>query len=346
MNSLRATLSAAIFATSLIGVSSHVSNAQEMTNVRVALPWFRNGQYAALMAADVNGYLAEEGLKLELIDGGPGKNVILTVGTGQADIGITFPSAIASARVAEQPVDVVALGAIYQMSPYGWVTLVNPGDPDPEPKDMAGKRVGIQTDGEMFIAAIANKYGIDMSSITLSTVQGGAEPLLTGAVDYVSGWVNDIPYQIEVETAKPDAPDSIRGKEWRAIMLAEVGFPNFNNVVIATGDTVKNNPELIAKFMKALARGVEFMAENPDETAKIAVGYPGQIDGIEKLSWSIPISNGLQKSDATKEHGYLWMDPSVWEGVMQFYFDNKRLARVVPTEEIMTNKFNPGILSK
>ncbi|MHA6690951.1 ABC transporter substrate-binding protein [Devosia sp. A449] len=346
MNSVRVGLSAAVFAASLFSMSGHVSIAQELTNVRVALPWFRNGQYAALMAADVNGYFAEEGLKIEPIDGGPGKNPILTVGTGQAEIGISFPSAVVSARVAEQPVDVVAIGAIYQMSPYGWVTLANPGDPDPKPEDMAGKRVGIQSDGEMFIAAVANKYGFDMSSIDLTTVQGGAEPLLTGAVDYASGWVNDIPFQIETETAKPDAADSIKGKTWKAILLAEVGFSNFNNVMIASGDTVRDNPEMIRKFMKALARGLEFMAADTAATAAISVAYPGQIDGIEKLSWSIPISNGLQQSDATREHGYLWMEPEVWEGVMQFYFDNKLLARMVPVEEIMTNEFNPGILSK
>lgn len=346
MNSLRAALSAALLATSLAGVAPPAAMAQELTHVRVALPWFRNGQYAALMAADTNGYFAEEGLEIELIDGGPGKNPILTVGTGQAEIGISFPSAIISARVSEQPVDIVAFGAIYQMSPYGWIKLADPGDPDPEPQDLAGKRVGIQTDGEMFIGAVANKYGIDMSTITLSTIQGGAEPLLIGAVDYASGWINDVPFQIETEAAKPDAPDNIRGKTWKAIMLAKVGFPNFNNVIFATGDTVRDNPELVGKFMKALARGVAFMAEYPEETARIALDYPGQIDSIEKLQWSIPISNGLQQSDMTREHGYLWMDPAVWEGVMQFYFDNKRLARMVPVDEIMTNAFNPGIRSE
>lgn len=345
MNSVRIGLSAAVFAASLFSVSGHVSFAQELTNVRVSLPWFRNGQYAAMMAADVNGYFAEEGLKLELIDGGPGKNPILTVGTGQADIGISFPSAVVSARVAEQPVDVVAVGAIYQMSPYGWVTLANPGDPDPKPEDMAGKRVGIQVDGETFITAIANKYGIDKATINLSVVQGGAEPLLTGAVDYASGWINDIPFQIETEAAKPDAPDNIKGKTWKAILLAEVGFSNFNNVIITSGDTVKNNPEMVRKFMKAMARGLEFMAADPETTATIAAAYPGQIDGIEKLSWSIPISKGLQQSEATKEHGFLYMGPEVWEGVMQFYFENGLLARTVPVEEIMTNEFNPGILS-
>jgi NitT/TauT family transport system substrate-binding protein len=334
-----------VFAASLFSMSGHVSLAQELTNVRVALPWFRNSQYAALMVADTNGYFAEEGLKLEMIDGGPGKNVVLTVGTGQAEFGISFSPAIAAARAAEQPVDVVAIGAILQMSPYGWVTLAEPGAPDLVPQDLAGKKVGIQTDGEMFIGAVAAKNGLDLSSIELSTVQGGAEPLLTGAVDFVSGWVSDIPYQIELEAAKPDAPANIKGKTWKAIKLAEVGFANYNNVLIATGDTIRGNPDLVRKFMKALARGMEFMAADPAKAADISVAYPGQMDDAAKIAWRLPIDNDLQQSAETKTHGFLWMEPAVWEGMMDFYVQADRLPRVLPASEVMTNEFNPGIVS-
>lgn len=329
-----------------VGGTATASFAQELTNVRIALPWFRNGQYSALMAADSNGYFKDEGLKIEMIDGGPGKNSVLTVGTGQAEFGITFTPSVATARAAEPPVDVVAIGVIMQRSPYGWITLVDPGAPDPKPEDMIGKRVGIQSDGEMFLGAVAKKYDLDMSKIGITTIQGGAEPLLTGQVDYASGWINDVPYLIETETAKPDAPESIRGKTWKAIMLNKVALPNYNNAVITTGAIIKDNPEMVRKFMKALARGMEFMAGHPDETAKIAVAYPGQIDDAAKINWRMSIDNGLQQSEKTKENGFLWMEPEVWQGMMEFYVNAGRLSKVVPTSEVMTNEFNPKIQSK
>lgn len=339
-------LSLAALSMSFVGGATQVSFAQELTNVRLALPWFRNGQYSALMAADAKGFFAEEGLKLEMIDGGPGKNSVLTVGTGQAEFGITFSPSVAAARAAEPPVDVVSIGAIMQESPYSWITLVNPGDPDPQPADMLGKKVGIQSDGEMFIAAVMEKYGLDLSQVELSTIQGGAEPLLTGQVEYASGWVNDVPYLIEIETAKPDAAEAIRGKEWRAIKLNDVGLKNYNNVIIATGDTIRDNPELVRKFLRAVARGMEFMATEPAEAAELALAYPGQIEDLDKIAWRMPIDNVIQQSEKTKEHGYLWMEPGIWEGMMEFYVAADRLPRVVPTSEIMTNEFNPGILSK
>lgn len=339
-------LSLAAFSMTFMGGATQVSFAQELTNIKLALPWFRNGQYSAVMAADKMGFFEEEGLAIELIDGGPGKNVILTVGTGQAEFGITFSPSVASARGAETPVDVVAIGAIMQESPYGWITLVNPGDPDPKPEDLLGKRVGIQSDGEMFIAALMDKYDLDLSKVNLSTIQSGTEPLLVGQVDFASGWVNDVPYLIELEAAKPDAPENIRGKEWKAIKLNDFALKNYNNVVITTGDTIRDNPELVRKFMKALARGMEYMAAEPEKVTEIAVAYPGQIEEEGKIGWRMPIDNQLQQSDKTKEHGFLWMEPSIWENMMEFYVEAGRMPRAVPVEEVMTNEFNPNILSK
>lgn len=339
-------VSSAVVAASMLGFSDSVAHAQELTNVRVALPWFRNGQYASLMAADVNGYFKEEGIQLEIIDGGPGKNVVLTVGSGQSEFGITFPRAIVAARTADQPIDITAVGCILQDTPYSWFTLVNPGDPDPQPKDMAGKRIGIQSDGEVFIKAVAEKYGIDLSTIQLSVVQGGAEPLLTGAVDYVSGWITDVPYKIEVETAKADAPENIKGKQWKAIMFSRVAFPNYNDCVIGTTEMIKAKPELVKGFMKALARGMEYMAANPDNASDIAAKYPGQTEELDKISWRMPIQNDMQQSQATKKSGFLWMESSTWDGMTQFYLDQKTLPRFVPAAEFATNDFNPGIQSK
>lgn len=339
-------LSSVIAMAGVFGPSYGTAHAQELTNVRVALPWFRNGQYTSLMAADVNGYFKDEGIQLEIIDGGPGKNVVLTVGTGQAEIGITFPRAIVAARTADQPVDVTAIGCILQDTPYSWITLTNPGDPDPQPKDMAGKKIGIQTDGEVFIQSVAEKYGLDLSSIELSVVQGGAEPLLTGAVDYVSGWITDLPYQIEIETAKADAPANIKGKEWKAIMFSRAGFPNYNDCLIGTTEMVKNKPDLLKGFMKALARGMEYMAANPDKASELTAKYPGQTEEIGKISWRMPIQNDMQQSGLTKKNGFLWMDALVWDGMTKFYLDQGMLPRFVPAAEFTTNDFNPGIRSK
>jgi len=335
-----------LVATATLALSTGAALADNaLTEVKVSLGWLRNSQYTQLYIADVNGYFKNEGLKLTLIDGGPGKNPVSTVGAGLADFGITGGTFIFSARLAPDPVDVVAIGAVRQKTPYVYITLANPSAPDPTPKDMEGKTVGIQTDGEIFLKGVVERNKLDMSKIKIKIVQGGLEPLLTGAVDFMSGHIGNQPYQVELEAAKSDAPANLKGKTWKVIRLSEYGVPSYNDLIFTTNAFLKQKPEVARKFLKAVARGMQFMQKDPEATAKIAASYQGQLDPIERVRWSLKIENGLNMSADTKEHHFLWMRPEVWDRQIQFYHDNKQIPRVIPAAEVMTNAFQSDVKS-
>jgi NitT/TauT family transport system substrate-binding protein len=339
---LRSLMVAAAFA-----LSADVTFAADsLTEVKVALGWLRNAQYTALYVADAKGYFKEEGLKLTLLDGGPGKSPVSTVGAGQADVGITGGTFIFAARVAPDPVDVVAIGAIRQRTTYVYITLAKPTDPEPTPKDMEGKTVGIQTDGEIFLKSIAAKNKVDMSKVKIKIVQGGLEPLLVGAVDFISGHIHNQPYQFEVEAAKPDARENIKGRTWKVIRLSDYGVPSYNDLIFATNTFLKERPEVARKFLKAVARGLQLMQSDPDGAAKIAASYDGELDPLKQVQWSLKIQNDFDVSNDTREHGFLWMRPEVWQEQMAFYHDNGQLARVLPPGEVMTTAFLSDVRSK
>lgn len=321
--------------------------AQDLQEVKIALGWFRNGQYAALMAADVEGYFKDEGIAIELLDGGPGKNPIAIVGVGQADFGVVFGTSVFRARLASTPVDLTAVGAMIQGGPYAYIRLADKGAPEPSPKDMEGKRIGIQSDGEVFLKAFAAANDVDYDSLQVQIVQGGAEPLLTGQVDYFSGWVTNQTFQIETETSAEDAPDSIRGKIWQGMLLSDYAVNSYGDVIVTQTRTVEENPELVEKVLRAVARGLKLAEEQPEHVAEIVAAYPGQLDSEEKMFWRMTsgVQNGLAKSDATREHGYLWMEPEVWKEYQQFYLDTGEIDRVMDPSEFSTNAFNPGIKS-
>jgi len=317
-----------------------------LKEVRVALAWLRNGQYSALMAADAKGFFAEEGLKLSLVDGGPGKNSVPAVGAGQADFGVHGGSQVFLARLAPQPVDIVAIGTLLQELPLSYITLANPGDPDPTPKDMEGKTVGIQADGEMFLKALADRNGVDMSKVKIETVLANAEPLLIGKVDYFSGMLHNQTYQVEIEAAKPDAPANLRGKVWKAVRFQEYGVPSYGDVIFTTSETIKTNPELVKHFLRAVGKGLQFILANPEETVALVDAYPGQIERADKLAWRLRIQNPLAKSTETDKNGLMWMSEKVWDDSMAFYKAADKIPRVIPASEMMTNAFNPQIEAK
>ncbi len=100
--------------------------------VKTQLGWLRNGEFAPVMVADAKGFFAEEGIKHRILDRGPGKNPVPLVGAGQAHFGITAGgNAVFQARLAPDPVDIVAVGTLLQLGPYSYITLADRGAPDP-----------------------------------------------------------------------------------------------------------------------------------------------------------------------------------------------------------------------
>ena len=314
----------------------------QTVEVRTQLGWLRNGEFAPIMVAEAKGFFAEEGIKHRILDGGPGKNPVPIVGVGQAHFGITAGgNAVFQARLAPDPVDVIAVGTLLQRGPYSYITLASPGDPAPKPKDLEGKVLGIQSDGDIFIKAFAQKHNLDLAKIKIETVQANAEPLLVGRVDFFSGWITNQTFQIEQEAAKPDASPRLRGKTWKAISYFEYGVPSYSDVIFTTGKIVRENPDLVRRYLRAVARGMQYILDHPDETVQLVANFPEQVEKADKLAWRWKIQNALFVSEDTRKNGLLWMNARVWEEMMAFYKEYERIPRVIPTAEMMTNAFLP-----
>lgn len=317
--------------------------AQKTTPVATQLGWLRNGEFAAIMVAEAKGFFEEAGIAHKIVDGGPGKNPIPIVAVGQAEFGLaTTGSHLISARTARDPVDIVAIGATFQKAPGAYIRLANPGDPNPTVKDLEGKTVGVQAGSEYLVSTIAKKNGLDESKIKVVTVQANAEPLMVGRIDYFSGWVTNQTYQIEQESAKADAPPTVKGKVWKALPLADWGLPAYADVIFATAKLTQEKPELVQAYLKAVSRGIAFILEKPEEALKLVAAFPNQIEPADKLAWRWKIQNPLFSSPATAKNGPLWMEASVWDANAEVLKEAGQVPRMVPAAEMMTNKFLPG----
>ena len=108
--------------------------------VRTQLGWLRNGEFAPVMVAEAKGFFAEEGIRHRIMDGGPGKNPVPIVGAGQATFGITAGgNNVFQARLAKDPVDVVAVGHAAPAGPYSYITLGEPERPRSEAEGPRGQ---------------------------------------------------------------------------------------------------------------------------------------------------------------------------------------------------------------
>ena len=307
------------------------------------LGWLRVGEYAPVIVADALGYFVAEGIAHRMVDGGPGKNPIPIVGVGQAQFGIaTSGMMIATARTAPDPVDVVAVGTLYQQAPSAYIRLADPGAPAPHPKDMEGKTVGVQSDSEFMFKAFARKNGVDLRRVKLAFVKATPEPLMVGQIDYFSGWIMNQTYMIEQEAKKPDAPAAIKGKIWQALRYAEWGVPTYCDVIFVTGKTLRDDPELVRSYLRAVARGMQFCIDHPDQAVELCATSPGQIEDAAKLAWRFKLQNPLYTSPDSAAHGKLWMAPATWTDMIDFLREGNQIPRVIPASQAMTDDLLPG----
>jgi len=323
----------------LVAVTNPGSAGAEETVV-TQLGWLRIGEYAPILLAEAKGYFKEEGIDHRTIDGGPGKNPIPSVAVGQAQFGLaTNGMSLVTARLAKDPVDVVAVGTLFQVAPSSYLSLGAPDAPSPTPKDMEGKIVGVQPGNEFSFRAFARRNGVDESKVKLVNVQGTAEPLMVGQVDFFLGWVINQTYQIEQEAAKPDAPPALRGKTWKAMRWVDWGVPVYVDVIFVSADTVKSKPELVRHYLRAVQRGMQFELDHPDEAVDILAKFPGQTEDAKKLAWRFNLQNQLFVSEDSKQHGLLWMNPAIWQQMIAFLKEGDQIANTIPPSEVMTDDF-------
>ena len=246
-----------------------------------------------------------------------------------------------SARLARDPVDVVAIGTLFQQSPAAYVRIADQDAPQPRPSDLEGKTLGIQPGAEFMFRAFARKNGLDESKVKVVPAQASVEPLVTGRMDYFLAWIVNQTYQIEQEAAKADAPPAIKGKTWRALRTGQWGIPTYTDVIFATSDTLQKNPELVRRYLKAVQRGTLYVIDHPEETAQFLARLPGQVEDQRKLSWRFKLQNPLLQSEDSARHGLLWMNPAVWDQMIGYLKEGDQIPRVIPSSEVMTNEFRP-----
>ena len=238
----------------------------ETGHLRVGMPWVLNDEQAPFYNAIENGYYAEEGLEIELVAGGPGRNHIQTLAGGAVDIavhasGIYIPQALTSPTPIE---NIVAVGAILKGAPAVLLTI------DPElqgrdltPADLLGRVVG----GAPFLQYLPILMGrAGLSAETVEVIQAGFTPdvLYAEAADFYLGWVFNQTRDIEA-----------RGFAWNGLMWRDFGFDNYTDVVIMNRSMLEDpaQREVAERFMRATYRGLQFLIDDPQRSAEITVEY-------------------------------------------------------------------------
>jgi NitT/TauT family transport system substrate-binding protein len=153
--------------------------ANQTTTVRVQLQWSDQAQFAGFYTAKARRYFEAQGLKVELIPGGPGINPIKSLQEGKADVAVAW---LTSAwRHSDPKKSVTNIAQIFSDSALVLICRISLGIHTPS--DVIGKQIGVWNVGdEVVVQGLLQHFGIKPDDVELVEQRPGGQDLIAGSV--------------------------------------------------------------------------------------------------------------------------------------------------------------------
>lgn len=249
------------------------------------------------------GYFAEEGLDVtvETVDGSG--LAVQTIAAGQAQFARPGPGLVMSARARGE--DVVFIYNFAARSNFG---IVVPGDsPVQTPEDLRGEVVGISTSDGAEVSFARNvllgtglSEGEDFEFLAVGDGGPAAAGFARGDIAAYTASLVD------------SAILNFRGLNVRDITPVEYQR-FFGNGIVTSGEIIRNDPDLVERFIRGFARGHAFgldEANREQALAHLAAASPQESE--DPAFANAVLDMILQNSTPFEGDGLGWTPPEVW----------------------------------
>jgi NitT/TauT family transport system substrate-binding protein len=207
-------------------------------SLALALNWKPEPEFGGLFEAERIGAFARRGIGVERT-GGPGAPVVQMVTAKQVALGIASADEVVMAR--DRGSDVVAVFATYQTSPQGLMTHAARGLDSLEALFAAPGTLAVEP-GLPYVKFLEKRYGF--AALTVVPYGYSITPFLSDPA---------LTQQVFV-TAEPIAARRA-GADPKVFLIADSGYDPYAAVVIAHGDTLREEAARVAAFVAALREG-------------------------------------------------------------------------------------------
>ncbi|MBI2404599.1 ABC transporter substrate-binding protein [Candidatus Gottesmanbacteria bacterium] len=253
--------------------------------IRLGFPWVSNDEETQFYIAQELGYFAEEGLEVEFVSGGPGKDHVQSLGGGAVDIAVAAGGeSILFARTSPTPIMVTAVGTLLKDAPLAYITL--------------------------YVNMILDKAGIARDAVTIIDADFTPAVILTGRADFYSGWIMNQPRMLEEETLEHSS------YKWNALMFHQWAFSEPSDTIVVLDEMLATaeGRDIVRRFLRATYRGTQYLLDHPEESAEIAVEYSTDVpityeQALSRFEKQEPLIVG------SDELGLLAMSDDQWDNV-------------------------------
>lgn len=295
--------------------------------VRIALDWTPNTNHTGIVVAQQLGYFAEEGLSVEIVQPGPTMSIQLAV-SGQCEFAVSMQEYVTMARA--QDIPIVSLAAVFPHNTSGFAALAKLGVISPA--DFEHLRYG--------------GWGSDLESVMIRTVMdlhGGdfntVEMINLGMLDYVTATQRDFADFFWIFYGWQGIHAQLQGIDFIYIPLTELAdvLDYYTPVIVASEVTISDDPDLVSRFMRALARGYIYATQYPEAAAGMLLTYAPELDA-ELVRASQSWMSGQSETILT-QWGY--QEAETWERFAIWAFENALIEKAIDPLAAFTNRFLP-----
>ena len=299
-----------------------------LREMNVVLDWYPNALHSFIYTAIERGYYAEEGLNVVIRFPANDNDALALVAAGKAEIGLYYEHDIIQA-VANQNVKIKSIGAVVQ-SPLNVILSLKDKDIT-SPKDLVGKTVGYGGTAlsEALVKTMMSACGEDPENVNLINV--GFElmsSMTTNNVDATIGCLvnHEVP-QMEEE-----------GFEVNYFLVNEYGIPNYYEAVfLANTEMIEKEPEVLAGFLRASARGFEDFKADPDGCLEILLRNQNEEN--------FPLSPTVEKKSCetllplmeTGDAAFLSQTEANWQENIDWMKENGLIEQTIPVTDVMAD---------
>lgn len=216
----------------------------------MALNWYPEMEHGGFLAAEEGGEFARNGVKVEIVPGGPGapQVVIAELQAGRIEFAVSDADNVVKARAAGVPV--VALLAPLQESPR--CIMVHKASGFSRLEDLKDIELAIS---ESRPFALWMKKKLPLTGVTMVPFNGSVGEFLVKPAYAQQGYVFSEPFVAKEKGGDPEV-----------LLVSATGFNPYASLLVTTEAVIREKPELVRSVVQASLEGWKRYLADPSQT--------------------------------------------------------------------------------
>ena len=316
----------------LVGTPVHVSATPtaasppakpKLTHIRLPMGYIPNIQYAPFYVAKDKGFYAEAGFDVDF-DYSFETDGVALVGAGKLPFAIVSGEQVLMAR--DKGLPVVYVMTWWQKYPV--VVVADAALGLKTPADLKGQRIGLPgLFGANYIGLVAllHSVGLTEQDVTLDSIGfNQVEAFTSGKERIVVGYVTNEPIQL-------------RAKGYKITTFPVADYVDLaSNGIITNEKTIKDDPEMVHRFVRATLRGINYTIHYPDDAYNVSLKY---VEGLSSADRDVQMQILHKAIEYWRADKLGYANPQAWDNMEKVLRSMGLVTHDLDVSKAYTNQF-------